>query len=413
MTNLRAVFLLPIVLIVGGILPADATDPTAKKPRSGEGAWKVTGTRADDPRYAVLLRVLERARTSAGRRLASELGLVPFPMRPIEWDLEVDATLSEAAFSVPGFLTAGRTVVEPGGVRVTLPAPRYLARPESAALVVAHEACHAVLASVLGGTRYNALPQWFREGMALWFSGEGSTRVDEQIALTVFGGAASDSFLVGASLVSDGSGVSAAEAFLAFDGLWLQIGAAGRSELVAGLRGGWTLPHAVRELSGWSPVQWQVAALKDARKRIRARLPRQDESRFRASLELRGQGQSEAAARIWTALREGASTGSLRGTLDYLLTGQRLERARRTRGPDASVTAKLRDDLRAIVGPGTHLWQPELLILLGDTLRLRGEISASEAAYREVVEAYPQDGKSRARALRRLSEPQPRAAAGR
>ena len=365
------------------------------------GPWEILGTSGDDARYPILLRVVERSRSAACRRLASELELRPTTARPIAWQLEIEPS-SEVAANVPGFLSAGRTEVDPAEVRVLLPARRYLTRPQAAARVVTHEACHAVLASSLGRDRYLALPPWFREGLALWFADEGLCRVDERISSTVFSGATADSFLVGVSLATGGPRVSYAESYLAFSRLREQLGADGLRSLLSGLGRSWTLERAVRELTGESPPLWIAAALRGARQEVRARLPMDVEEQFRHSLALRRKGSVEEAVRLWEGLQARDPTGALRDTLDYLEAGQRLERVRRLAAPDAAVMGRLRDDLRAAVLGGTHLWQPELLLLLGDTLRLLGEDDAAVEAYREVVEAYPQDVRSHRRARARL-----------
>src|SRR6185503_14901883 len=91
-------------------------------------------------------------------------------------------------------------------------ARKYLRAPESALSVIRHEAAHAALASALGSADlYRAVPRWFREGLAIVFSGEGELATAEAVALAVYEDRGASSFLLGI----DSAQVSHAECHLA------------------------------------------------------------------------------------------------------------------------------------------------------------------------------------------------------
>ena len=139
-------------------------------------SWQLTGKGYESD--ARLPALLARANEALGRALERVQGELGWKARqpPIRWAFDVSLP-PEPTDATPGgekkFFDAGSTAfLREGFVQVTLPGRKYLQHPEGVDHVIEHEAVHAVLASCLGTReRYSAVPRWFREGIALFFSG--------------------------------------------------------------------------------------------------------------------------------------------------------------------------------------------------------------------------------------------------
>jgi hypothetical protein len=379
-----------------------------------------------DPRLSVLLEELEEAKVDGFARARGEFALPPARL-PVRWVLDLSPPPappppSERAGALavdPESIEAGRTSFKPGALVVTIPARKYLAAPQAARRVIAHEAAHAAIASALGTPeRYSLLPRWFREGVALGFAGEGDARLDDRIAWTVFVEEPADAFLCG--LPPPGAGLpgagepSYAEAWLGVRRLEERVGPAGtRSLILAALRGD-DFVHSLEDLLGVSFDTFRADALRHARRRVRELLPAAREEAFRESLRLRAVRPSEAVC-AWRRLLEEDARCPLAGTLRYLLARALLRDVAAEGAPGEALPPladpadprleAARRDLEALLAADRALWRAEALVLLGECHALRGASEAARGLWEEAIERFGEDDLPASRARRLLDRP--------
>ena len=317
------------------------------------------GLYAADPRLPALLKVASAAREQALQRLQKEWGLVP-GTTPIHWRWDTAAVASgpspakvgRSRFGEQPEFELGRTYFEDGVVNVQLPARKFLARPRTVAAVVFHECLHAVHAShTRTRERYEATPRWLREGVALFFSGEGEERVNERIAYTAYGAADARSFVKGVDSVD----VSRAEAYLAVAWLEAKLGRERFVLLVRKIVTGEKAVRAVAELCGIPLSALRERMQRAARATVRDLLPRHREERFR-ELVTRLRTEPETITEKLEILLAENTDGPLAGTVRYLLAREALREAQRS-PVEARALPTARAHLEALRGdPGT-LWR--------------------------------------------------------
>jgi len=354
--------------------------------------WEVSGSGFEDhPSLPELKRHAGEAASEALGRLHVELGIEKGSL-PIRWLLDCnDATGNERS---PRFFQLGSTSFVEGSVLVRLPVKKYLYAPESVRQVATHEAVHAALASARGSRRrYQAVPYWFREGMALLFSGEGDIVLSERIAYTVYEGRPSTSFLKGLPPpgfqggATFGFSVSPAEGYLAT--LWIRerIGAVGFRALCSQVAKGGELDSLLAVLLGSSHEALRAEALRDARTKITETLPPGRERAFQEALAARSRGAGQEAARVLSEILGQERRGQdrrrpLAGTVHYLLARQALDDGHK---PEAR---RHLEDLLEL--PGT-LWRPETLVLLGELLWSAGKKEEAQLRWQEVLVVFGED----------------------
>ena len=414
-----------IAWVLGWVLGGLQIAAAAESPR-----WESRGKGHEDhPLLPALLRRAEESLRDALQRLPQELGFAPDVTR-IRWVLDVSphvSTLRKGAWKKENEqeqeqaqdeeqeqeqekekeneketekepFEAGRTCFAEPVVEVVIPARRFLRHPDEVKPVVLHEAAHAALASRLRTReRYLGVPSWFREGIALAFSGEGELRLEERIADTVFRGAEAGSFLVGvpASKVPEKT-VPGEEAWLAVVWIETQAGKDGVRRLCAEAARGRPLEECIEGLLGKPRELISAAMLLHARRRVEELLPPRRERVFRDSL---ARHDVDGAMEAWRALLVEDAEGPLAGTLHYLL-GR--EYARQP-GPEGRREA--RRHLEGLLSTRTALWRPEALVLLGECLRADGKEPEARALWEEVLEAYGEDEIPAARARKGLEAP--------
>jgi hypothetical protein len=327
----------------------------------------------------------EAAREALGR-LHVELGIETGSLQ-IRWLLDGSETVGNEGS--PQFFQLGSTSFAQGCVLVRLPVGKYLYAPESVRPVAMHEAVHAALASALGSRlRYQAVPQWFREGVALLFSGEGEIVLSERIAYTVYQGWPAASFLQGLPPQRRQRGVAVqvfvppAEGYAAT--LWIRerMGAVGFRALCSEVAKGRELDSILPVFLGCSHEALRAQALHDARTRVAEILPPGRERAFKTALAARSRGAAQEAARALSEILSQDARGSLAATIHYLLAQKTPEKE-----PDSGPRRHLEDLLEL---PGT-LWRPEALVLLGELLWRAGEKQEARRRWQEVVEVFPED----------------------
>lgn len=382
-----ALFLLGALM---GSLPAGAAE-----------GWTISGCGFGDSEFLPALREsAETARSEALSRLRVRLGLEPGSV-PVEWVL--DATLSgqrllegsSGADTGTRYFEAGRTDFRGEGVRVLIPVRRYLTRLEELRVVVAHEAAHGVLASALGTEeRYRNVPRWFREGLALWFSGEGEVRVAERLASVLVAGGGSCSFLRG---LAPGRGSTPEEGYLALCWIESRVGDDGLARICRGVARGSPVEEQIREVLGDGGASFRARALAHARRTIRERCPPEMERRFLDSLRRYREGETESVLPVWKELLEERPDGPLRDTLEYLLGKEILAGAESPKDVE-----KARWHLERVRRSPGDLWRPEALLLLGEALERQGRRTAAQSLWEEVVRAHPEDRAVAAKARENL-----------
>ncbi|MBI4601075.1 MAG: tetratricopeptide repeat protein [Planctomycetes bacterium] len=358
--------------------------------------WETTG-RGLEGHHALpeLKRAAAVAAARALGRVEERLGLRPGKV-PVRWSLDVSLPPAPLAapLAAPRAFEAGRTAFDGGTVTVTLPARKHLRSQRGLDAVVLHEAVHAVLASRCGSReRYEAIPGWLREGLALHAAEEGETAVLEAIAERAFAGAPADSFLAGAAPAAPATPTvrpaaeetSYGEAYLRVRWIEERIGAAGLKALCSRLAGGQGFPEACEALLGMKVEAALGAARRWARERVARLLPADRERRFRESLDASRAGRTAEAARAWGVLLEEDPGGPLGPTLRYLLAKRAIEEG----GPGGLRAA--REHLEAVLSSPGEAWRPEALVLHGECLRAEGRDAEARDAWQEVLEAYGED----------------------
>jgi tetratricopeptide (TPR) repeat protein len=366
------------------------------------GSWEVSPSgEPEDPRLPALLDVLEKATPIALRGLDERLGISPG--RPsIRWRLDLCLPERSRENRSGGDIEAGRTAFEGDAVVVALPGRKYLQRPGWAAPVALHEAAHAVMASAAGSLRnYESIPGWFREGIALWFSGEGPARVREAIAWSVFQGHRADAFL-GSIDLSAGQGASrvtaatAAEAFLLVTWLEGELGLDGLRALVRETVRGKPVPEILEAALQAPASRLREKALARSRAEVARIIDRETEDLFARALALRTRADPEAS-RIWADLLARDPRGPLAGTLLYLLGRSALE--------EEANPSRARSYLEAALDLPDALWRPESLVLLGECLHAAGDRREAERLWMDVARGWSEDAAPAARARANLSRP--------
>jgi hypothetical protein len=381
------------LLLAGGALrgaPAEASSAPLWEVRAAAGPR--------DERLPALIEVLEKAAPAALRGVEDRLGISPGPVR-IRWRLDLEprerAAGKDGRAAGTGLpdLESGRTAFVQGEVVVTLPGRKYLRSPGWAEPAVLHEAAHAAMASSAGSpAAYERIPGWFREGIALWFSGEGPSRVREAIAFSAFQGARADAFLQGID-VSAGDPLPArmaAEAFLAVACIEKELGTDALRALARDAIGGRPVARLLEGALEASPRAFRSKALSFSMSRVRELIPEGVEELFARSLALRARGDP-AAPRIWEDLLSRDHRGPLDGTLLYLLGRAAL---------DTGSPAEARAWLEKALDHPEALWRPECLVLLGECHLAEGNRAEAERTWRDVAEGWAEDAvpSSRARA---------------
>ncbi|HZN59321.1 MAG TPA: hypothetical protein VFD71_14685 [Planctomycetota bacterium] len=291
----------------------------------------------------------------------------------------------------------GSTAVEKGEAVVTLPARKYLRAPESSLSVIRHEAAHAALASALGSADlYRAVPRWFREGLAIVFSGEGELATAEAVALAVYEDRGASSFLLGI----DSAQVSHAECYLAVAFLEERVGQDGFERIVAEVARGGDLAAAIEKLLGDRPDAFAARALESARRRVSALCPEARERRSRAALRLAASGDPASLARTAPELElllAQDPAGPISGTCRYFLAKAVVE------GRKDSWAVRALPALERISRSGGALWRAEALVLEGECLAELGRVAEARERWGEVEEVFGEDSRPVDRARRNLA----------
>ena len=350
--------------------------------------WEVSGSGFEGhPSLPELRRQAGDAASEALGRLRVELGIVTGSL-PIRWLL--DASETPRSERSPRFFQLGSTSFTEGAVLVRLPVGKYLHAPESVRQVATHEAAHAALASALGSRwRYEAVPYWFREGMALFFSGEGELVLSERIAYTVYKGRLASSFLKGLASPGVQKGdvsrfsVSPAEGYLAF--LWIRerVGEVGSRALCSQVARGGEVESLLATFLGRSQEELRAEALLAARAKITEVLPQGRERAFKAALARRGRGAGQEVAQAFSEILAQDPRGPLASTVLYLLAQQA------TGGGGDGQAA--REHLEGLLELPGSLWRPEALVLLGEVLWRAGKREEAKRRWHEVLEVFGED----------------------
>lgn len=376
----------------GGRTPGERR--VAAKP--SRTTWAVLGAEGSgDPRLEVLLDVLERARRSAVESLAGMWSLGPASL-PIAWELDASSSppsKREAARSRS--FEAGITRVGSESITIRIPARRYLARPEKAHAVVLHEAAHAFLASRLGSReRYEALPFWFREGLALAVSGEGDERVGAVYGFALArGDAAPPDFTR-----LDGEAAPVAG--------YLALRALGDGGRRAGAR---VLRHLVDDVASRRPFDsaWRRAvreagledegALARAAEDFLARIvPPAAAIRFRDAVASLRRGDAAGSLPLLESLHDPSVSGVLVSSVRYFHA-----RALALEGRDRDALSCIAEALAAeLEGP----WEAESLVLGARAARRLEDPERGRGFAEEVLERFPEDPAAREQANRLLGE---------
>jgi len=326
------------------------------------------------------------AEVRAKYRLPSQLGVL--------WVL--DAAAASSGVRTEAY-ELGSTAVEKGEAVVTLPARKYLRAPESALSVIRHEAAHAALASALGSADlYRAVPRWFREGLAIVFSGEGELATAEAVALAVYEDRGASSFLRGI----DSAQVSHAECYLAVAFLEERVGQDGFERIVAEVARGGDLAAAIEKLLGDRPDALAARALESARRRVSTLCPEARERRSRAALRLAASGDPASLARTAPELElllAEDPAGPISGTCRYFLAKAVVE------GRKDSWAVRALPALERISRSGGALWRAEALVLEGECLAELGRVAEARERWGEVEEVFGEDSRPVDRARRNLA----------
>ncbi|MBN1441560.1 MAG: hypothetical protein JXA90_02575, partial [Planctomycetes bacterium] len=364
----------------------------------GDGEIAVAEELRGDPRVGDLAARIGAAWIEAHRSLRSRFGLRPGRL-PVAWRITGRLPAPPGDAGDAGRFAAGRIRFEGDRVLVEIPGPRYLARPSRAGAVVLHEAAHALLASRRGSRRrYEEIPPWFREGLALLASREGDSRLHARIAVTVLAGRPPASFLRGLGAESGGGRArrpSPAESYLAVDLLALALGESRFGVLVERLAEREDLERLLGEewRGGAAGFRRDFAAA--AVGRVDALAPPGAIDDLRRAVRLLEAGEpAEARVRLGRLI-DGESAPALTATARYFRARSLLEEGR---PGDAA------GDLEALLAPPVEgLWEPEGLIALGRCLAARGRRDEAARLWEEVCERFAEDLQSVARARALLS----------
>ena len=402
----RAGFFPVISVVVVAVASIDARASGGAAGRSATD-WSVAGgALRGDRRLAALVRELDEARLEGLRRVEERCGLRPGAL-PIEWRL-VDRPVGPGAASAGGHVDvyaggrgfhAGETVVDATRVVVTIPAHRYLARPRKVRRVVVHEAAHAVLASRLASAeRYAAVPEWLREGIALWVSGEGSERVDSRVAIALLAGSPPASFLRGLD-----KHPMPAEAWLAFRSIETRVGTERTRRFVAAIGDGAPAESAIAEALGLHAGEAARWIRRDVERAVDELLFPGDARRVTSALAARVEGRPADAARELESLaerdRQRDGRRPLATTFRYLLAGVLLESGQVSEAREALV-ALLPEDREVF-------WEPEILARLAECERRLNRPQRAVRYWNEVLERFPEDREVSARARAELARAHP------
>ena len=369
---------------------------------AGDGAdenrWEVLpGSFANDRRMADLLRHAEIFRRRAFDELRQRWTLTP-GSTPLRWRIETSAPVSNLRGVDPrrgektrslranhGGFELGRTYFDEGQVVIRLPARKFLAAPRRLQPVLLHECAHAVFASRLGTrARYEALPFWFREGIALVVSGEGASRLRERVAYTVFEGRSPDAFLVGPRPLEPGLRMSSEEAFAMVDAIRTRIGNGVFKAFVAEIARG-SVDAACRKFIGVSKEAVRLRAAYDVRITVSGLISPDLVERFQRAYERFGAGETGAIAELRRMLDRGPDS-PLSGTLRYLIVREGI-RVAGSGPPEASI----KDRLRALLGSRDALWRPEALVLSGRIEQLAMRYEKARNIWLATLEEFGED----------------------
>lgn len=365
--------------------------------------WELEGQGHEaHPALPVLLHVAGEAADEALARIREELGLVP-GKAPIRWVLDVTDAAPPARQGEP--FKVGRTRFVKGSAVISIPARKYLREPSAARSVIAHEAVHAVCFSALGSAeRYEAVPAWFREGVAVHFAGEGDLLIREAVVASLLEDQPADAFLTGlpptdlargtARHGGRGAEVSYAEAYLASSYIHGKLGASGWKLLVSRTASGQSLAPLLESLLGSTGEALRARFLRHARRRVGDLLPAALGERFRESIRANARGEAERARAEWERILEENSSGPLASTVRYFLARSALKGVGRP-------AARLH--LEALLSERGSLWRPEGLVLLGECLAGEGDTRRAREAWLEVLEVFGEDPGPAARAREALA----------
>ncbi|HVR75743.1 MAG TPA: hypothetical protein VMT52_15515 [Planctomycetota bacterium] len=369
--------------------------------------WELVGQGHEaHPALPALLRAAGEAAEESLARIREELGLVP-AKAPILWVLDVTDVARPARQGEPFKL--GRTRFVNGSAVLSIPARKYLREPPSVRSVIAHEAVHAALMSALGSPElYEAVPAWFREGMAVHFAGEGDLLVREAVVASLLEDQPADAFLTGlppmdfargtAPRGGRGAEVSYAEAYLASSYIHETLGASGWKVLVSRAASGQSLVPLLESLLGSTREALRAGALRHARQRVGDLLPAALGERFRESIRADKRGEGEGARAAWERILEEDSSGPLASTVRYFLARSALKELG---SPAARLAA--RRHLEGLLSERGSLWRPEGLVLLGECLESEGDTPRAREAWLEVLEVFGEDSGPAARAREALA----------
>lgn len=356
--------------------------------------WLAVGQGYDSDRRLPNLRAsCEAAACTALERVASELGLVPGRL-PIRWVFDLALARPQAAGQP---FEAGRTswAENDAALEVILPARKYLGAPQRAASVVLHEATHAVLASAMGSrAAYEAVPRWWREGLALLIAGDGEVGLREAIAHGVHRGEAADAFTRG--LTSPNA--SYPEAYVAVAALRERWGREGLQAFLKDLVAGASFEPLLERYSGLKMEALAVLAAVELRKRVLLLVSPAQVSAFAALLEARANGRP-GPLRLWLEkLTVEESAGVLVPTARYLVARDLLAT---DKGREAAELAR-NHLLRLLQEPG-DAWRPEALVLLGQAEQTLQRQEDACRAWSEVLEVFGEDAAAGEQARRKLA----------
>ncbi|MBI3272896.1 MAG: tetratricopeptide repeat protein [Planctomycetes bacterium] len=303
MSSSRPGLLASIGLSVVLCCPSAAPEPPhAAPPPAAEPDRLYAGRFEADPRLRAILDAVPQARARAFQAVNERLALPYQDKGAILLRFRDSLDLSQRILvRGPGetFTTGADPTAGSARIVVTGMVEFLLADPGSLETELTHELTHAVLRERMGA-RYEGLPLWVREGLALWTAGQGPARVRYFLGRTEFLERPEGML---SNLADQNGRANYPEAFLAFDYLEALRGEAGVRQFVATLLSGKPWGGSLSEVSGqnWEAFQ---AGLRAHAPRAFARLADPGLPAYRALVALRtGLDTPEGAAAMLEAAR--------------------------------------------------------------------------------------------------------------